>query len=125
MLQFGTQKVLKCWAGYDIITAEDIPADITAVIDREGRLWLAPGCRWRLYRGGADHHPAKGGRCPVIFPDLRALDTHIKAGALLPVYLLYGEENRQIESGTGPAGENHRTGGDGVACCAATAAAAR
>ena len=52
VLQFGTQKVLKCWAGYDIITAEDIPADITAVIDREGRLWLAPGCRWRLYRGG-------------------------------------------------------------------------
>ena len=46
----------------------------------------------------ADHHPAKGGRCPVIFPDLRALDTHIKAGALLPVYLLYGEENRQIEA---------------------------
>lgn len=52
VLQFDTQKVLKCWAGYDIITAEDIPADITAVIDREGRLWLAPGCRWRLYRGG-------------------------------------------------------------------------
>ena len=24
----------------------------------------------------------------MIFPDLRALDTHIKAGALLPVYLL-------------------------------------
>ena len=22
VLQFGTQKVLKCWAGYDIITAE-------------------------------------------------------------------------------------------------------
>lgn len=52
VLQFGTQKVLKCWTGYDIITAEDIPADMTAVIDREGRLWLAPGCRWRLYRGG-------------------------------------------------------------------------
>lgn len=34
----------------------------------------------------------------MIFPDLRALDTHIKAGALLPVYLLYGEENRQIEA---------------------------
>ena len=34
----------------------------------------------------------------MIFPDLRALDTHIKAGALLPVYLLYGEENRQIET---------------------------
>lgn len=52
VLQIGPQKVLKCWAGYDIITAEDIPADITAVIDREGRLWLAPGCRWPLYRGG-------------------------------------------------------------------------
>ena len=34
----------------------------------------------------------------MIFSDLRALDTHIKAGALLPVYLLYGEENRQIEA---------------------------
>ena len=34
----------------------------------------------------------------MIFPDLRALDTHIKAGALLPVYLLYGEESRQIEA---------------------------
>ena len=34
----------------------------------------------------------------MIFSDLRALDTHIKAGALLPVYLLYGEEHRQIEA---------------------------
>lgn len=40
VLQFGTQKVLKCWAGYDIITAEDIPADITAVIDRRA------ACGW-------------------------------------------------------------------------------
>ena len=29
---------------------------------------------------------------------IRDRDTHIKAGALLPVYLLYGEENRQIEA---------------------------
>ena len=34
----------------------------------------------------------------MIFSDLRAFDTHIKAGAMLPVYLLYGEEARQIET---------------------------
>lgn len=33
----------------------------------------------------------------MIFRDLRELDTNIKAGAMLPVYLLYGEEFRQIE----------------------------
>ena len=52
MLQFGTQKVLKCWTGYDIITAEDIPDDVTAVIDRTGNLWLRPDCGWRLYQSG-------------------------------------------------------------------------
>ena len=52
VLQIGPQKVLKCWTGYGIITAEDIPADITAVIDREGRLWTAPGCDLPVYRGG-------------------------------------------------------------------------
>lgn len=52
VLQIGPQKVLKCWTGYGIITAEDIPADCTAVIDREGRLWTAPGCDLPVYRGG-------------------------------------------------------------------------
>ena len=52
ILQFGTQKVLKCWTGYDIITAEDIPDDVTAVIDRTGNLWLRPDCSWRLYQSG-------------------------------------------------------------------------
>ena len=33
----------------------------------------------------------------MIFKTLRELDTNIKAGAHLPVYLLYGEETRQIE----------------------------
>ena len=53
ILQFGTQKVLKCWTGYDIITAEDIPDDVTAVIDRTGNLWLRPDCGWRLYQSGS------------------------------------------------------------------------
>lgn len=52
VLQIGPQKLLKCWTGYGIITAEDIPADCTAVIDREGRLWTAPGCDLPVYRGG-------------------------------------------------------------------------
>lgn len=34
----------------------------------------------------------------MIFSTLRELDTNIRAGAPLPVYLLYGEETRQIES---------------------------
>lgn len=34
----------------------------------------------------------------MIFGTLRELDTNIKAGAPLPVYLLYGEESRQIEA---------------------------
>ena len=33
------QKVLKCWAGYDIITADDIPPDAALVIDRDGRVF--------------------------------------------------------------------------------------
>ena len=50
VLQIGEQKVLKCWTGYDIITAEDIPPDVTAVIDRAGNLWLREGCQWPLCR---------------------------------------------------------------------------
>ena len=53
VLQIGTQKVLKCWTGYDIITAEDIPDDVTAVVNRTGSLWLRPDCGWRLYRSGS------------------------------------------------------------------------
>lgn len=34
----------------------------------------------------------------MIFSTLRELDTNIRAGAPLPVYLLYGEESRQIEA---------------------------
>lgn len=34
----------------------------------------------------------------MIFSSLRELDNNIKAGAPLPVYLLYGEETRQIEA---------------------------
>ena len=52
VLQIGEQKVLKCWTGYDIITAEDIPPDVTAVIDRAGNLWLREGCQWPLCRRG-------------------------------------------------------------------------
>lgn len=52
VLQFGTQKVLKCWTGYDIITAEDIPDDVTAAVSRTGSVWLRPDCGWRVYRGG-------------------------------------------------------------------------
>ncbi len=33
----------------------------------------------------------------MIFSNLRELDTNIRAGAMLPVYLLYGEETRQME----------------------------
>lgn len=39
LLECGTQKVLKCWAGYDIITADNIPPDVTLVIDRAGNCW--------------------------------------------------------------------------------------
>lgn len=39
LISCGEQKVLKCWAGYDIITADDIPPDVTLVIDRDGRLF--------------------------------------------------------------------------------------
>lgn len=43
ILQIGSQKVLKCWAGYGIITESDIPPDACIIIDRTGKVWQQEG----------------------------------------------------------------------------------
>lgn len=39
LITFGSEKVLKCWQGYGIITEKEIPDDVTVVISHDGRLW--------------------------------------------------------------------------------------
>lgn len=43
VLQIGAQKVLKCWAGYGIITESDLPPDADIIIDRTGNVWQQEG----------------------------------------------------------------------------------
>ena len=49
LLDAGREKVLKCWAGYGIITEADLPPDLTLLVDLAGNMY-SPGRRAHILR---------------------------------------------------------------------------